>query len=104
MSKFLIIPIQLDYGAEGALWYTPYQSYKEIIKYWQAMEQVGYRHPTNLSHLFPQGKLQYFGSKDMGFFDDLYFSAPLRIMIDDNYSSFLKFKGKEYFHKGKLFL
>lgn len=30
-AKMMIIPIHLDYGAEGAIWYAPFESPTEII-------------------------------------------------------------------------
>lgn len=96
----MIIPIQLDYGAEGALWYAPFETEDELIDFWAKVEYSGYNNPNNLTHIFPIGKLQYFNSDNMGFHDQLYFSSCIKIMIDNDYTSFLKIKNKSYNHQG----
>jgi len=96
----MIIPIHLDYGAEGAIWYAPFESPTEIIHFWEKVEHVEYRYPIDLTPIFPFGKLQYFQSTNIEFLDDLYFSSPIKIMIDNNYASYLKIKNKYYYHQG----
>ena len=96
----IIIPIHLDYGAEGAIWYSPFESHTEIINFWGKVEHVEYRYPIDLTPIFPFGKLQYFQSINIEFLDNLYFSSPIKIMIDNNYASYLKIKNKYYYHQG----
>ncbi|WP_223851876.1 hypothetical protein [Acinetobacter seifertii] len=39
MSK-LIVPVQVDYGAEEFFWYSPFDTVDQVISWWENQEHI----------------------------------------------------------------
>ena len=99
MNK-LIIEILVDYGAEEYIWYSSFTNIRELIEWWENIESIDVfdYDPRKLINagtveLIPANSEIDFGS---------YYSIENgpRIMIDNDYSSYLYYSGKKYRHKG----
>ena len=51
----LIIPVQVDYGAQEFLWYSSFNNIEDIILWWEDQEDIDiYKYKTELHcHTFP---------------------------------------------------
>jgi len=96
----LIVEILIDYGAEEYIWYSSFTDAKELVKWWENVPSIDildydpYKliNGGELKHILANVEFD-FGSRYST--DD----GP-RIMMDNDYSSYLYYSGKQYKHKG----
>lgn len=104
----LIIPVAIDEGALEVLWYNPFENIEDIMLWWEAQESIDiYKYKTDLEAaeaILSNGKIVSVKTEKQY---DLYYAISAKaetvtLMIDTDYNSRLSYKGKKYFHKGKL--
>ena len=104
----LIIPVWVDYGAIEVLWYSDFGDIDDIILWWESQKSIDiYKYKTDLDAakaLLSNGiVIQAKTHKEQNLFYKIRADEKLlTLMIDTDYTSYLSFDGKEYFHKGKL--
>ncbi|ENX33994.1 hypothetical protein F889_02658 [Acinetobacter colistiniresistens] len=94
-----IIPVQLEYGAEEFFWETPFETLAEIITWWENQEDIDI-YTKNVIDILSGGVIHRIKT-DLE--HTLFYKLcdySIKLMIDDNYSSYLFYQGKKYLHKG----
>ncbi len=104
----LIIPVAVDEGALEILWYSLFENIEDIIQWWKEQESIDiYKYKTDVEAaeaILSNGKIVTVNTEEQY---DLYYAISAKpetvtLMIDTDYTSCLSYKGKKYFHKGKL--
>lgn len=104
----LIIPVWVDEGAIEVLWYSDFNDLEDLISWWENKESIDiYKYKTDLDAakaILSNGIIiQARTHKEQNFFYKIRVDEkPLILMIDTDYTSYLSFDGKKYFHKEKL--
>ena len=103
----LIIPVWVDSGAIEVLWYSDFNDLEDLISWWKNQKSIDiYKYKTDLDAakaLLSNGiKFKITTDKESDFFYKIQDEKRLILMIDTDYTSYLSFGGKKYFHKGKL--
>ncbi|WP_151721017.1 hypothetical protein [Acinetobacter ursingii] len=101
-----IVPVKVDYGALEVLWYSSFKNIESIILWWKVQEDIDiYKYNTALEaakNILGNEKLVGIKTEEeSNLFYKLYVDS-VSLMIDNNYTSYLSYGGKKYFHKGKL--
>lgn len=94
-----IIPVQLEYGAEEFFWETPFETLTEIINWWESKEDIDI-YKNDIKDILNGGIILPI---ETDLEHSLFYKLcdySVKLMIDDNYSSYLFYKGKKYLHKG----
>lgn len=96
----LIIPIQVDYGAEEYIWYSSFTDIKDLIEWWENVPSIDIL-DYDPYKLINGGELKYIPTNVEFDFGPRYSigNGP-SIMMDNDYSSYLYYGGKQYRHKG----
>ncbi len=102
-----VIPVWVDYGAIEVLWYSPFDNMEIIISWWEDQESIDiYKYKTDLQAakaILPNGIIvKVTTHKESDFFYKIHAEKKVILMLDNDYSSYLSFEEKKYFHKGKL--
>ncbi len=102
-----VIPVWVDYGAIEVLWYSPFDNMEIIISWWEDQESIDiYKYKTDLQAakaILPNGIIiKVTTHKESDFFYKIHAEKKVILMFDNDYSSYLSFEEKKYFHKGKL--
>ena len=104
----LIIPVAVDEGALEVLWYSLFENIEDIIQWWKEQERVEiYTDTTELeaTEAIPSNRNVVTVKAEEQY--ALYYAISAKtetvtLMIDTDYTSCLSYKGKKYFHRGKL--
>lgn len=102
-----VIPVWVDYGVIEVLWYSPFDNMEIIISWWEDQESIDiYKYKTDIQAakaILPNGIIiKVTTHKESDFFYKIRAEKKVILMLDNDYSSYLSFEGKKYFHKGKL--
>ena len=102
-----VIPVWVDYGAIEVLWYSPFDNMEIIISWWEDQESIDiYKYKTDLQAakaILPNGIIvKVTTHKESDFFYKIHAEKKVILMLDNDYTSYLSFEEKKYFHKGKL--
>ncbi|WP_287909224.1 hypothetical protein [Acinetobacter sp.] len=103
----LVLPVWVDYGAIEVLWYSPFDNMEIIISWWEDQESIDiYKYKTDLQAakaILPNGIIiKVTTHKESDFFYKIHAEKKVILMLDNDYTSYLSFEEKKYFHKGKL--
>ena len=96
----LIVKILVDYGAEEYVWHSPFMRLEDLIKCWNNIESIDILN-YDPNKLINGGKLLSISLNSEIDLDSYYSieNSP-RIMMDNDYSSYLYYCGEKYRHKG----
>ena len=104
MTEKIIVNILLDYGAEGYIWHTPFQNIVDLIQWWGSIESIDIC-VDDVSEIINTGQLiKIIFNKAGEDIPEVSIETSPRIMLDNDYSSYLFYDGKQYYHRGKRFL
>ncbi|WP_131667647.1 hypothetical protein [Psychrobacter pygoscelis] len=104
MKDKIIVKILLDYGAEEYIWHTPFQSIVDLVQWWRSIESIDISN-DNIREIINIGQLKkIILNKDVDDIPEVSIEKSPRIMLDNDYSSYLFYDGKQYYHRGKRFL
>ena len=102
----LILPVQVDYGALEVLWYSSFNNIEDIILWWKDQEDIDiYKYKTELEAakaILANEKIVSIKTEEESNLFYKLCADSVSLMIDNNYTSYLSYGGKKYFHKGKL--
>ena len=102
----LIIPVQVDYGAQEFLWYSSFNNIEGVILWWENKEYIDiYKYINELEAakaILSNGKIISIKTEEESNLFYKLCADSVSPMIDNDYSSYLSYRGKRYFHKGKL--
>jgi hypothetical protein len=103
----LVLPVWVDYGAIEVLWYSPFDNMEIIISWWEDQESIDiYKYKTDLQAakaILSNGIIiKVTTHKESDFFYKIHAEKKVILMLDNDYTSYLSFEEKKYFHKGKL--
>ena len=104
----LIIPVWVDEGAIEVLWFSPFNTIEDIILWWEDQKNIDiYKYKTDFEAaeaILSNGTIvKVTTDEEYEFFYKIHVDEkPVILMIDTDYTSYLSFGGKKYFHKGKL--
>ncbi|MBZ6535080.1 hypothetical protein [Acinetobacter seifertii] len=101
MSK-LIVPVQVDYGAEEFFWYSPFDTVDQVISWWENQEHIDI-YQKNIQDIIVGGSIKVIKTEEESTEFYTLCKKTVSIMIDNDYSSYLTYCGKKYFHKGKKY-
>lgn len=102
MSK-LIVPVQVDYGAEELFWYSPFDTVEQVISWWESLDHINI-YQKNIDDILAGGNTKFVKTEKDSTEFYILCKKSVSIMIDNDYSSYLSCGGKKYFHKGKKYL
>lgn len=96
----VIIEILVDYGAEEYIWYSSFTNITDLIEWWENVPSIDILN-YDPQQLINDGTVRFIPANseiDFG----VHYSPEKgpRIMMDNDYSSYLYYAGKQYQHKG----
>ena len=96
----LIVKILIDYGAEEYIWYSSFTNVTDLIEWWEDVPSIDTLN-YDPHKLINAGTVRFIPANSEVDFGVHYSSenGP-RIMMDNDYSSYLYYGGKQYKHKG----
>lgn len=96
----LIIIIQVDYGAEEYIWYSSFANTTDLIEWWENVPSIDIL-DYDPYKLINEGELKIITNEVESNFGQRYsIDNGTSIMMDNDYSSYLYYGGKQYRHKG----
>lgn len=105
-----------DYGAYEYLWISTFTNIQSLLTWWQNLPCADiYQYATSdlreqqdnyqsiIQHILPNGELICLQSNQLRKQYHIDIIEYPKIMLDNDYSSYLFYQGKQYYHQGKKF-
>nr|WP_309595546.1 hypothetical protein [Moraxella osloensis] len=99
-EKGIKIAISIDYGAEEYIWNSRFVSVEEVIDWFKSIDQID----IEAKNIFNKNGSDQLILVDNDYIQNIFYSLDSdqypHIMLENDYTSYLYYKNKKYFHKG----
>lgn len=103
IQKNITVLILEDYGAHEYLWFSPFDNIQQLLSWWKNLPSVDIYQYT-IQQILPDGDLIYLNTNQLRTYYQIYDIEYPTMMLDNDYSSYLFYKNKQYYHQGKKYL
>lgn len=94
--------VREDYGADEYMWLSPFEHHQALLDWWQNLDCADvYQH--HITEILVGGELIKMTCSELYDVYDFYNKNYPSLMLDNDFSSYLFYVDRQYFHKGKRF-